>query len=312
MTINISTSLSFSPANYLRLHLFCVQMNVLAPLFLTKSLSLSPLITDMDAATTAYSLQRCKILHLVRHGQGIHNVEGEKGNHVLLSDELFDAHLSPLGRQQVDNLRKQVQSCGLAKKIDLVITSPMSRTLQTALGVFCSEGHSMTVNEENGTKSTPNSPPIIAVELCRERMGVHPCDKRGSISEYQSNFPVIDFKLVESEDDILWKADTREPLEEVAARGMKFIKWLWTRQEKEIAVVSHGIFLQQTLTALVNDPSMKTNKLCTRFQNCEVRSVVIVDRSSAMGSCNPGMIPGVLHLPIDVSKENIPRKEVSK
>ena len=63
----------------------------------------------------------------MRHGQGIHNVEGEKGNHVLLSDELFDAHLSPLGRQQVDNLRKKVQSCGLAKKIDLVITSPMSR-----------------------------------------------------------------------------------------------------------------------------------------------------------------------------------------
>ncbi|KAK2659992.1 hypothetical protein Ddye_006525 [Dipteronia dyeriana] len=285
-------------------------MIVLPPLFLPKSLSLSPLISDMDA-TTAYSLQRCKTLHLVRHGQGIHNVEGEKGNHVLLFDELFDAHLSPLGRQQVDNLRKQVQSCGLAKKIDLVITSPMSRTLQTAVGVFGSEGHSMTVNEENGAKSTLSGPPIVAVELCRERMGVHPCDKRGSISKYQSNFPVIDFNLAKSEDDILWKADTRETLEEVAARGMKFIKWLWSRQEKEIAIVSHGIFLQQTLSALVNDPSMKTDKLCTRFQNCEVRSVVIVDRSM-MGSCNPGKIPGVLHLPSDVSKENIPRKEVSK
>ncbi|KAI9201388.1 hypothetical protein LWI28_022691 [Acer negundo] len=287
-------------------------MNVLAPLFLTKSLSLSPPISvfpfaDMDA-TTAYSLQRCKILHLVRHGQGIHNVEGEKGNHVLLSDELFDAHLSPLGRQQVDNLRKQIQSCGLSKKIDLVITSPMSRTLQTALGVFGSEGHSMTVNEKNGAKSTLNGPPIVAVELCRERMGLHPCDKRGNISEYQSNFPVIDFKLVESEDDILWKADTRETLEEVADRGKKFIKWLWTRQEKEIAVVSHGIFLQETLRNLVNDPLMKT-----RFQNCEVRSVVIVDRSSAMmGSCNPGKIPDVLHLPNTYSKENIPREEVSK
>ncbi|KAK1553164.1 hypothetical protein Q3G72_029926 [Acer saccharum] len=285
-------------------------MNVLAPLFLTKSLSLSPLISDMDA-TTAYSLQRCKVLHLVRHGQGIHNVEGEKGNHVLLSDELFDAHLSPLGRQQVDNLRKQVQSRGLAKKIDLVITSPMSRTLQTALGVFGSEGQSMTVKEENGAKSTLNGPPIVAVELCRERMGMHPCDKRGSISEYRSNFPAIDFKLAKSEDDILWKADTREPMEEVAARGMKFIKWLWTRQEKEIAVVSHGIFLQQILITLVNDPSMNTNKLCTRFQNCEIRSVVIVDKSSTMGSCNPEKIPGV-HLSTNVSKESIPREEVSK
>ncbi|TXG52619.1 hypothetical protein EZV62_021788 [Acer yangbiense] len=252
----------------------------------------------MDA-TTAYSLHRCKVLHLVRHGQGIHNVEGEKGNHVLLSDEFFDAHLSPLGRQQVDNLRKQVQSCGLAKKIDLVITSPMSRTLQTAVGVFGSEGHSMTVKEENGAKSTLNSPPIVAVELCRERMGLHPCDKRGSISEYQSNFPAIDFKLAKSEDDILWKADTRETMKEVTDRGKKFIEWLWTRQEKEIAVVSHGIFLQEILHTLVNDPSMNT----TRFQNCEIRSVVIVDRSSTMGSC---------HLPSDVSKESVPREEVSK
>ncbi|KAL5847103.1 hypothetical protein ACOSQ3_010627 [Xanthoceras sorbifolium] len=295
-----------------------MNINLFASLFRAPSFSLSPL-SDMDA-TTAYSFQRCKILHLVRHGQGIHNVEGEKGNHVLLSEELLDAQLSPLGWQQVDNLRKQVQSCGLAKTIDLVITSPMSRTLQTALGVFGSEeitngfdvDSSMAANGENGgpcAKSTFNCPPIVAVELCRERLGVHPCDKRRSISEYQSLFPVIDFKLIESEDDNLWKADTREPFDEVAARGINFINWLWTRQEKEIAVVSHGIFLQQTLTALFH-PSLD-EKLCTRFQNCEVRSVVIVDRST-MGSCNPGQISNVIYLPSNVSKENITREEVSK
>lgn len=93
--------------------------------------------------------------------------------------------------------------------------------------------------------------------------GVHPCDQRRSISEYKPLFPAIDFSLasaplphqvikclvyylvdyptinlselltditltfmqIENEDDILWKADTREKNEEVAARGKKFLDW---------------------------------------------------------------------------------------
>jgi hypothetical protein len=39
----------------------------------------------------------------VRHAQGIHNVAGEKDHNALLSPEYFDAHLSPLGWQQVCN-----------------------------------------------------------------------------------------------------------------------------------------------------------------------------------------------------------------
>ncbi|ESR46995.1 hypothetical protein CICLE_v10001737mg [Citrus x clementina] len=239
----------------------------------------------LDAATAKhlYSLQHCKILHLVRHGQGVHNMEGNNGPEALLSQEFFDAHLSPLGWQQVGNLRKRVEASGLTQKIDLVITSPLLRTLQTAVGVFGGDGESQTdgidAHPSLTATATVNCPPIIAVELCRERLGVHPCDKRRSISEYHSLFPAIDFKLIESEDDKLWKADAREPFEEVTARGMEFMKWLWTRQEKEIAVVSHGIFLQQTLNALLNDCQTSPNQeLCPRFTNCEIRSVVIVDQ----------------------------------
>ena len=39
----------------------------------------------------------------VRHAQGIHNVAGEKDYDAYLSEELFDAHLTPLGWQQVCN-----------------------------------------------------------------------------------------------------------------------------------------------------------------------------------------------------------------
>ncbi|XP_050106922.1 uncharacterized protein LOC126586223 isoform X3 [Malus sylvestris] len=83
----------------------------------------------------------------------------------------------------VDNLRKHVHECGLSKRIELVITSPLLRTLQTAVGVFGGEGYKdgMDVlplmvenagNSERPSISSLNCPPIIAVELCREHLVV--------------------------------------------------------------------------------------------------------------------------------------------
>lgn len=281
--------------------------------------SLSPISSDMDAAVTGlYPLHRCKTLHLVRHAQGIHNVEGEKNPDAYLSYDLFDAHLTPLGWQQVGNLRKHVRACGLSEKIDLVITSPLLRTMQTAVGVFGGESYSDGIvapplmvanagNSDHPAISSLNCPPFLAVELCREHLGVHPCDKRRSISEYRPLFPAIDFSLIENEDDVLWTPDVREKNEEVAVRGMKFLNWLWTREEKEIAVVTHSGFLFHTLSAFGNDchPSVKS-EMCKHFANCELRSVVIVDRgmtgSDASRTNYPGKIPDGLDLPSDVAK----------
>ncbi|KHG16416.1 Drebrin [Gossypium arboreum] len=134
--------------------------------------------------------------------------------------------------------------------------------------------------------SSLNCPPFVAVELCREH-------------------------LIENDDDVLWKADTREKNEEVAARGMKFLSWLWTRKEKEIAIVTHSGFLYHTLSAFGSDchPSVK-DEICKHFKNCELRSVVIIDRSM-MGSDPattnyPGKIPSGLDLPSDVADEKLP------
>ncbi|XP_056173153.1 phosphoglycerate mutase-like protein 1 isoform X2 [Syzygium oleosum] len=242
----------------------------------------SPPPADMDAAVTGlYPLHRCKTLHLV------------------------------------SNLRKHVRACGLPEKIDLVITSPLLRTMQTAVGVFGGEGDTDGIvapplmvanagNSDHPAISSLNCPPFIAVELCREHLGVHPCDKRRSISEYRSLFPAIDFSLIENEDDVLWTPDVREKNEEVAVRGMKFLNWLWTREEKEIAIVTHSGFLFHALSTFGNDchPSVKS-EMCKHFANCELRSVVIVDRgmtgSDASRTNYPGKIPDGLDLPSDVA-----------
>ncbi|KAM5575206.1 phosphoglycerate mutase-like protein 1 [Rosa sericea] len=280
---------------------------------------------DMDAAgaTTLYPLHRSKTIHLVRHAQGIHNVEGEKDHSAYMSFDLFDAHLTPLGWQQVDNLHKHVRACGLAKKIDLVITSPLLRTMQTAVGVFGGEAYTDGIdvpplmvenagNSSHAAISSLNCPPFVAVELCREHLGVHPCDKRRSISEYRPLFPAIDFSLIENNDDILWTPDIREKNEEVAARGLKFFNWLWTRKEKDIAIVTHSGFLYHTLSAFGNDcHSSIKSEISTHFANCELRSMVIVDRgligsNSASATNYPGKIPDGLDLPSDVADEKHP------
>lgn len=273
---------------------------------------------DASAGQSVYPLHRCKTIHLVRHAQGIHNVAGEKDHDAYMSEDYFDAHLTPLGWQQADNLRKHVHSIGLPEKVELVIVSPLLRTMQTAVGVFGGEGYSdgidvsplMVENAGNSTRpaiSSLNCPPFIAVELCREHIGVHPCDRRRSISEYKPLFPAIDFSLIESDADVLWAPDVREKNEDVAARGMKFLNWLWTRKEKEIAVFSHSGWLYHTLSPFGNDchSSIKT-EICTHFKNCELRSVVIVDRSMIGSDTSltdyPGKIPSGPDLPSDAVK----------
>ncbi|KAJ0456957.1 putative histidine phosphatase superfamily, clade-1 [Helianthus annuus] len=217
-----------------------------------------------------YPLHRSKTVHLVRHAQGVHNVAGEKDHSAYMSEELFDAHLTPLGWEQVDNLRKHVHASGLFKNIELVVVSPLLRTMQTAVGAFGGEATAVGID------------------------GIHPCDRRRSISEYKSMFPAIDFSLIETDHDVWWSPKTREKPEDVAARGLKFMKWLLTREEKEIVVVSHGGFLIHTLRAYGDDchPTPK-KEMSIFFNNCELRSMVIVDRSM-IGS--------------DTSKTDFPRK----
>lgn len=239
-----------------------------------------------------YPLHRCKTLHLVRHGQGYHNVAGEKDFGAYMSYEYVDASLTPLGWQQVDNLRKHIWKTGIASRIELVVTSPLTRTMQTAAGVFGGGGYidgdacpplmvAGAGNSNHAAITSANCPPFIAIEWCREHLGVHPCDKRKDISEYRLLFPGIDFSLVEENEDVLWKSDVREEEEEVAARGRTFINWLLTRKEKEIAVVSHSGFLIHTLGLFGKDCHPFVRKeIHTAYANCELRSVVIADKSA--------------------------------
>eukprot|EP01018_Ginkgo_biloba_P002409 Gb_07938 [translate_table: standard] len=268
-------------------------------------------------STTLYPLHRCKILHLVRHGQGYHNARELQDTKASLSYDYFDASLTTLGWQQVDIVRKHVVKTGIASRIELVVTSPLLRTMQTAVGLFGGGDYLDGVaspplmlagagNSDRAAISSLGCPPFMAAELCREHMGLFPCDKRRSITEYQSIFPAIDFTLIETDEDVLWQPEVREKEEEVAARGRDFLNWLWTRQEKEIAIVSHGGFLRHTLQLFGNDcHSIVRDEIQKSFTNCELRSVVIADSSAIGTHLATTDLSGQVPLAPDVSSEDI-------
>ncbi|RID52172.1 hypothetical protein BRARA_H02790 [Brassica rapa] len=160
-----------------------------------------------------------------------------------------------------------------------LLSSPKFKTLylvRHAQGI-----HNVVLEEKRGIDEIGDvhlSPKLFDAPLSPKgvQQGLYPCDRRESISTRRICFPEIDFTMVESDEDALWREEERENLEEVSARGFRFLKWLWERPEKEIAVVSHGIFLQQTLCALHEKVSIPLeDSLLTRFANCELRSIRI-------------------------------------
>ncbi|XP_024532652.1 phosphoglycerate mutase-like protein [Selaginella moellendorffii] len=245
----------------------------------------------MEQGPTLLPLQHCKIIHLVRHAQGYHNVAGEVDIASYNDYALLDASLTPNGWNQVARLRKHVVDTGLGNGIELVVVSPLTRTLQTAVGVF---GGGEFVDGEiapplmvNGVGKSPHPavssarcPPFLALELCREHTGVHPCDKRNPISRYKLEFPGVDFSEIETDEDEWWNADIREPDEDLCQRGLEFLKWLLRRDEKEIAVVSHSGFLTHMVTLFGDDcGDTVQQEIRSRFANCALRTVILTDKN---------------------------------
>ncbi|MFQ6671428.1 hypothetical protein Gotur_035969 [Gossypium turneri] len=186
---------------------------------------------ETTAAAPYHSNQKL-VIHLIRHAHGLHNLESERHRDPLKRIQYADPELSPLGWQQVREQRKDLSASGLLERIELVVTSPLTRTLQTSVGIFGSplkDENTVGNGYQNGIK-TPifNHPPIIASELCRERLSKG--RSRGTISQCRSRFPQVDFSLA---NDILWEADERESNESVAAKGIKFIKWCVESRIKE-------------------------------------------------------------------------------
>ncbi|MDJ1158010.1 histidine phosphatase family protein [Chelatococcus sp. SYSU_G07232] len=179
-----------------------------------------------------------KIIHCIRHGQSTFNALFE----VTQADPLhFDAPLSALGHEQVRTTAPAVADT----HYELVVTSPLTRALQTTLGLF--GGH-------------PQNPPILVEALHREHLA-NSCDVGRPPSVLARDFPELTFGHL---DEVWWHNDGApdergihvEPIAVVEERAHAFRAWLAARPERSIAVVGHGTFFFHLMGH--------------RFANCEI------------------------------------------
>jgi broad specificity phosphatase PhoE len=198
-----------------------------------------------------------KLIHWQRHGQGTHNLAAEKhGREVYKDEALADARLTTLGREQA---KAQQGTTTAFEEVELVICSPLSRATETAL---ISWAHLV-----------DKRVPFLAVEHCREQIGLNLCDRRRSISELRGDYPTVDYGFLESEDDVLWTLE-RETKLTMAHRGEKMLDWLQSRPEDTVAVVCHSAFLL-ALCNVVLEPLPGEEVLSNWFETGEIRTMYV-------------------------------------
>jgi len=165
-----------------------------------------------------------KTLYCIRHGFALHN----KLFQYIGSQAYRKFRDTPLlyeGIIQAQNLRKTWSDID---KVDLVVVSPCSRTLDTASHIFKAK-----------------KVPIIAKDFLIEYpLGIDICNRRRDIYYLKEQYPNIDFSYIE--DNIFpWPHASKETILQLDTRIKEMFEWIGQRSEKNIAIISHSSFIGQ-------------------------------------------------------------------
>jgi broad specificity phosphatase PhoE len=168
-----------------------------------------------------------KLLYCIRHGLAEHNINYYKyGVSTFYDPEYYDTKLISEGIQQAQELSKTWNELS---DIELVIVSPLKRTLQTATEIF---------------KNHPV--PMIALENSREYpMGKQTCNKRSSKESLILKYPNINFDDLQTNYDEMWFPHREETLDELNLRIDKMKHFIMSRPETNIALIGHSSFIGQ-------------------------------------------------------------------
>lgn len=198
-----------------------------------------------------------KTLHLIRHAEAIHQVKAasekrkgnlcrcheaskEKGSDLknkscpYMDATLIDSSLTKNGLTQSEGI---AASCGA----EVVFTSPMFRSLQTVLAAF--------------PASKLN---VLAYEELRPRISAHMHSQRRSRSCLKARFPRVDFSNITHDRDDLWSTQ-KESRESLDKRIEVFLQVLNSREEKNVAVVTHFSILLGLFNASTDETFLGVN-----------------------------------------------------
>lgn len=202
---------------------------------------------------------------------------------LMQEDDVIDAQLTDHGRSDAIQVGSDASIRKKLEDVNLVISSPLSRTLQTSELVLPSSSQEV---EVDGEKRNPvKVVKRICLETFREINGWLINAKRRDVEELQSLYQHWDFSYMESNQDVQWT----EELEEEASCGERGYQGLLfaalSRDENVILVVSHGGLL---MFSLVHHPCIRLEcgrmkadnsvdadtplrSVEARFSNCEIR-----------------------------------------
>lgn len=194
-----------------------------------------------DATSTSTSTKR---VTFVRHAEGFHNLKAALTFDTTYNSSLnFDARLTPRGEAQC---RALAETRGVCEDCDLVVTSSMTRCVQTSLLSF-----------PTLTRAARDAVPFVANEDLRETANYW-CDRRRTTEELEREFgDRVDFSACPMRDE-LWERYERIAgppdawtkhrescdLYYVANRCRAFFEWLERRPERRIVVSTHSALLR--------------------------------------------------------------------
>lgn len=157
-------------------------------------------------------------VYLIRHGQSEFNAAHNEGE---ADPMIFDAPLTEKGRMQAEQARIAIRELGIQQ----VITSPLSRAIQTALTIF------------QGIAP-------ISVQAGHRELLSHSCDMGRAPSALQMEFSSLSFDHL---DEIWWHQGPTnengvpvEPRDVFQQRIRNFALELNQMAEIQLAVVGHG------------------------------------------------------------------------
>ncbi|KAK3984521.1 phosphoglycerate mutase-like protein [Cladorrhinum sp. PSN332] len=168
---------------------------------------------------------------MIRHGEALHNTDPR-------FKETRDPGLTEEGKKQCRELRDHLKQKLKDTKVDLIIVSPMRRTLETAMIAL-----DWLIEEEKV--------PIEASALWQEIYN-KPCDTGRPLSSFRDDFPLVDFAKIEH--DGIWPDKTSgrawlyHPSKEgVLCRAETATKNLAGRPARYVIIVSHSGFMRKAL-----------------------------------------------------------------
>ena len=240
-------------------------------------------------------------LFFCRHGVARHNViDPRTGRQPDKCDTFFfDPPLVLDGKMAAVKAGEDIQTWWKTTQggeaIDLIITSPLTRCIQTALfafmpgdnyeqcisrKLFCIESVREAYGMHYPDKRRKRS--ILQVRVRAEIHDAHRCNFCSTVGNSKQNvfifsqktWPAVTFDPEMQELDILWKPDERETVWNVEQRIAEFFSWIIQREEENIVVVSHGVWIEVCLKTLC--PNIL--QVGRRVYNCDAYSGQIVSR----------------------------------